>query len=137
MTNRRSGYPFAIRDAEFDWDDCKANSNRQDHGVTFEVARQVFDDPHALDEPSDDGDGDGEDRRQLIGATISGRLLFVAYTLRRSSDGRRRILIISARRANGYEQARYREEADRSRGHGAPKVAQWRNQGRGSARVMP
>ena len=36
-------------DDEFEWDDRKARRNVQAHGVTFELARLVFDDPNAID----------------------------------------------------------------------------------------
>ena len=36
-------------DDEFEWDDRKAKRNIQAHGVTFELARLVFDDSNAVD----------------------------------------------------------------------------------------
>jgi uncharacterized DUF497 family protein len=30
----------------FEWDDKKAASNRRKHGITFDDATQVFDDPY-------------------------------------------------------------------------------------------
>jgi len=38
-----------MRDDEFEWDDRKAKRNERQHGVTFELARLVFDDPYAID----------------------------------------------------------------------------------------
>jgi uncharacterized DUF497 family protein len=38
-----------MRDDEFEWDDRKAKRNDREHGVTFEIARFVFDDPNAID----------------------------------------------------------------------------------------
>ena len=35
-------------DEEFDWDDRKAASNSRKHHVSFEQAREAFDDPNAL-----------------------------------------------------------------------------------------
>jgi uncharacterized DUF497 family protein len=32
----------------FTWDPAKATSNKRKHGVTFEEARTVFDDPHVM-----------------------------------------------------------------------------------------
>jgi hypothetical protein len=32
----------------FEWDEAKNRSNRRKHGVSFEVARRVFEDPLAL-----------------------------------------------------------------------------------------
>jgi len=34
---------------DFEWDDAKAETNLKKHGVTFEEASTVFDDPNALD----------------------------------------------------------------------------------------
>ena len=36
-------------DGKFQWDDKKAADNYADHGVRFEVARAVFNDPFALE----------------------------------------------------------------------------------------
>ena len=33
---------------EFEWDDDKDEANRRKHGVSFEKAKQVFDDPRAI-----------------------------------------------------------------------------------------
>jgi uncharacterized protein len=46
-----------MHDEHFEWDDAKAASNWRNHGVTFEMAREVFKDPFAL-EWVDDGQGD-------------------------------------------------------------------------------
>lgn len=35
-----------MRDDEFEWDDRKAARNLREHGVSFEEARQAFDDPN-------------------------------------------------------------------------------------------
>jgi len=87
-----------MQDDSFEWDDVKAASNLAKHGVTFEAARQAFDDPLALEEPDDEPD---EERWRLIGST-EGVVHFVVYTERGS---RRRI--ISARRATTAERQRY------------------------------
>jgi uncharacterized protein len=90
-------------DGVFQWDDVKAAQNYVDHGVTFEAAREVFDDPFALDWP-DESEAYGETRYITIGMA-EGRLLFVAYTLRGDA-----IRIISARGAEAYERRKYHEE---------------------------
>jgi uncharacterized DUF497 family protein len=41
-----------MRADEFEWDARKAKRNDQRHGVTFELARLVFDDPNAIDRMS-------------------------------------------------------------------------------------
>lgn len=35
----------------FDWDEAKNRQNRHKHGVGFETAALVFDDPYALTRP--------------------------------------------------------------------------------------
>jgi uncharacterized DUF497 family protein len=87
----------------FQWDDKKAASNYAKHGVRFEAARHVFEDPFAI-ELVDDRHDYGEDRFVLIG-TASGRLLTVVYALRDDM-----IRIISARGAEPFEHRAYHEQ---------------------------
>jgi uncharacterized protein len=92
-----------MEDDNFTWDDDKAASNWGDHAVAFEMAREAFSDPFAI-EWEDTGQGRSEERYGLIGM-VENRLLFVGYTLR---DGK--IRIITARKAEPYERRRYHEE---------------------------
>ena len=92
-----------MNDGEFQWDDQKAAENYAKHGVSFEMARDVFKDPFAL-EWLDDRENYGEERYGLIGMA-EGRLLFVAYTVR--GDAFR---IISARGAEPHEGKRYHDD---------------------------
>jgi putative transcriptional regulator len=57
-----------MRDDAFEWDDVKAAANERKHGVTFQQAREAFDDPLALEEPDDDPD---ECRWRLFGRESS------------------------------------------------------------------
>jgi uncharacterized DUF497 family protein len=88
---------------EFEWDDAKAAANLAKHGVSFEQARDAFDDPFAIDFV-DDREDYGELRLILIGM-VDIRLLVVAHTMRND-----RIRIISAREAQPHERRRYHEE---------------------------
>jgi len=89
----------------FEWDTRKAAVNRTKHGVSFEEAATVFGDPEALDGP--DLRHSEEERRSLrLGRAATGRVLMVAYTLRRRSDGES-VRIISARRASRKERTAY------------------------------
>ncbi len=90
---------------QFEWDNAKAAGNLVDHGVTFDMARDVFEDPWAVD-MLDRRQAYGEDRYVRIGM-CDGRLLAVAYTLRGEV-----IRIISARRAEPHERRRYHEDHD-------------------------
>jgi uncharacterized DUF497 family protein len=92
-----------MKESEFEWDAVKAARNEADHGVTFEMARDVFKDPFAI-ELLDDREDYGEDRFVIIGM-VSNRLLFVAYTMR--GEG---IRIISARGAEPHERRQYHED---------------------------
>ena len=87
---------------DFEWDERKASENFRKHAVTFEMARDVFNDPFAI-ERLDDREEYGEDRFIIIGG-VEGRLLFVVYTVRNQA-----IRIISARGAEPYEQWQYHE----------------------------
>lgn len=92
-----------MTDGEFEWDDAKAASNYADHGVTFEMARAVFQDPFAIDW-LDEREAYGEARYSTIGRA-DGRLLYVAYTMRGD-----RIRIFSARGAEPHERRQYHED---------------------------
>jgi uncharacterized protein len=86
---------------EFEWDSVKAEVNRQKHGVTFEEASTVFDDPLAV--IFDDEEHSLHETREIIvGHSLQERLLFVCFIERDGS-----IRIISARRATPREQRDY------------------------------
>ncbi|HEY7496636.1 MAG TPA: BrnT family toxin [Candidatus Tectomicrobia bacterium] len=85
---------------EFEWDDAKATENYARHGVSFELAKKVFNDPFAV-ERIDDRRDYGEERYIIIGLADR-EILFVAYTEREE-----RIRLISARRAIRHEQDDY------------------------------
>jgi len=88
----------------FGWDPRKAKNNLAKHGVSFEDAKEVFDDDLFL--VFADPDHSSEESRFIImGESKRGRLLVVAYTER--SD---EIRIISAREATRQEQKFYAEE---------------------------
>jgi uncharacterized protein len=89
----------------FEWDPRKAEVNAAKHGVTFDDAVTVFLDPEALDGP-DLQHSSGALRFRRLGGSADGRVLVVAYTLRRSGDAEA-IRIISARRASRRERAAY------------------------------
>ena len=92
-----------MQDDGFEWDDDKAVLNLTHHGVSFEIACEVFKDIFAI-EWKDDRHGDAEDRFDTVGM-VDNRILFVAYTLRGQ-----RIRIISAREAEPRERRRYHNE---------------------------
>lgn len=77
----------------FEWNATKAERNDRDHGVGFDEAATVFDDPDRV-EAFDEGHSENEARHFVIGYSRQGRLLFVAFTIRRQA-----IRIIHARLA--------------------------------------
>jgi uncharacterized DUF497 family protein len=92
-----------MNEDDFEWDDAKAAQNYADHGVSFEAAKEVFNDPFAT-ERLDDRVDYGEDRYSILGM-VDGRIIYVAYTLRNGI-----IRIISARGAKPHERRRYHED---------------------------
>jgi uncharacterized DUF497 family protein len=88
---------------QFEWDLAKAIANLAAHGVSFEEARDVFDD--FLSSTVDDPDHSSEELRfRTVGLSRAGRLLFVVHTHRGDT-----IRIIGARRATRREQHQYEE----------------------------
>ena len=92
-----------MNDDDFEWHEKKAARNLAEHGISFEVAREIFDDPAVLDQ-LDDRQDYGEDRFNAIGQ-VKGRILVVTYTLRGT-----RIRLISARLAEPHEKRKYHEK---------------------------
>jgi uncharacterized DUF497 family protein len=86
---------------KFEWHEAKAEANLRNHGVSFELACTVFQDPFAI-ERVDDREDYGEVRFVIIGMAEGKVVPFVAYTEREE-----RIRIISARRALQNEQDDY------------------------------
>lgn len=98
-----TGNPYLMEGGDFAWDDDKAGRNWRDHAVTFEMARDAFQDPFAI-EWEDTAQGRNEERHSMI-AMVENRLLFVGYTIRYG-----KIRIITARKAEPHERRRYHEE---------------------------
>jgi uncharacterized protein len=91
----------------FEWDHRKAESNLAKHGVTFVEASSIFLDPLARIFDDEDHSAD-EIREIIVGRSLAGRLLMVAYAERKGA-----IRIISARRATRLETSDYEENARR------------------------
>jgi uncharacterized DUF497 family protein len=90
---------------EFEWDQSKAVSNLKKHGVSFEEAKTVFDNPLAV--IFDDEDHSiGEQREIIIGHSRQNRLLLIAFTERSGN-----VRIISARLATRQEREDYEQNA--------------------------
>jgi uncharacterized protein len=90
----------------FSWDPRKAIGNLRKHGVSFAEAATVFSDPEGLD--WDDFEHSLSERRSTrVGFSLSGRILFVVYTIRRLKNDKETIRIISARQATRKERQAY------------------------------
>lgn len=92
----------------FEWDKEKAESNLLKHGVAFEEASWVFNDPCCLTSPDRRRDY-GETRWNTIGMPIpfSAVILHVTHTVEEDRNGEETIRIISARKANPGERRLY------------------------------
>ena len=90
----------------FEWDPKKARRNLVIHGVSFDEASTVFQDPLSItiDDPLHSED---EERSVLLGHSYRNRLLVIVHTERGD-----RIRLISARVATNRERLRYEENAD-------------------------
>ncbi|MGL5083308.1 MAG: BrnT family toxin [Microcoleaceae cyanobacterium] len=88
---------------QFDWDENKAERNLSKHGVSFEEAKTVFDDPLYVDFYDPDHSED-EERYLIVGQSSRGQLLIVSYTERGDA-----IRLISAREVTRTEREAYEE----------------------------
>lgn len=86
----------------FEWDEDKAQSNIKKHGITFEEAVEVFEDPFAIESLDEENSLLDEFRYRIIGRVKRQIVILVAYTQR---DGKSRI--ISARYATPRERQAY------------------------------
>ena len=87
----------------FEWDENKAATNQQKHGVTFQEAATVFQDEDAL-QIFDPDHSEAEDRFILLGMSSILRILVVCHCYRANDDV---IRIISARKATRNESSTY------------------------------
>ena len=85
----------------WEWDDEKAAGNLEKHGVSFEEAMTVFDDPLYVDFYDPDHSAE-EHRYVIVGTSRTGRLLIVSYTERREA-----VRLISAREVTPAERSAY------------------------------
>ena len=88
----------------FEWDEAKNKSNKTKHGVDFETARLVFEDPFSI--TFLDRIVDEEERWHAIGTVEDVVILVVVHTYR--SEGPVEVIrIISARLATRGERKLY------------------------------
>ncbi|MER9104273.1 BrnT family toxin [Mesorhizobium sp. L2C084A000] len=92
---------------QFEWDPEKARRNLAKHGIAFDLARKVFDDPLHLIVP--DRFEDGEQRWHAIGMIEAVAVLLVVHTYPGRED-EERVRIVGARKATTHERKRYEQE---------------------------
>lgn len=90
----------------FEWSSAKDQANQLKHGVSFELARLVFEDPWHLS--IQDRHEDGEERWQTLGLVKGLIVLLVAHTYH-DDNGEEVIRIISARKATPCERQSYEQ----------------------------
>jgi len=90
---------------KFEWDESKADANLKKHGVSFEEAKTVFDNPMAIIF-DDEAHSIDEQREIIIGHYRENRLLLVSFTERSIS-----VRIISARLVTRKEREDYEQNA--------------------------
>jgi uncharacterized protein len=93
----------------FTWDPRKAEKNLRAHGVSFEMAREAFDDPNHVAADNYFIGSEGEQRYQIIGMTRKLALVLVVF-VDRSNPDTGTIHIISARKAVDYEASIYEDQ---------------------------
>lgn len=90
----------------FEWDAEKARLNRAKHGVSFEVASRVWDDPHV--EIVVDRSGSGEERYWAVGR-VEPEGVLVAVHLYPDPHDEELVRLISARKATRHERRKYED----------------------------
>ncbi|MCZ0942039.1 MAG: BrnT family toxin [Gammaproteobacteria bacterium] len=88
----------------FEWDDTKNQANVRKHGVSFDLAKTIFQGPVPVLTSLDERDDYGEDRCVSIGLAAGAVALVVVRT-----DRNGRVRIISARPARRRERRIYEE----------------------------
>ena len=87
---------------EFTWDERKNRVNKRKHGISFETAIAVFDDPFHVSRQ--DREEEGEARWQTIAMVRGVHILLVAHTVEEDDN---LIRILSARKATPQERRIY------------------------------
>jgi uncharacterized protein len=96
-----------MMELSFEWDSSKATQNATKHGISFEEARTVFYDEHALLIPDPDH-SQTEGRFIIMGMSTASRMLVVVHCFRKRDST---IRIIAARKAGTKEQKPYWEKS--------------------------
>ena len=90
-------------DYNFIWDPAKARRNVKKHGVTFELATAIFEDPMALTIYDVDNSDNDDDRWITLGRISGQHYLSVIHTYHDQHNDAVTIRLISARPATKHE----------------------------------
>ena len=90
----------------FKWDPVKAQENLRKHGISFELAADLFLDPLAVSVFDEEHSAE-EERWVTIGRYSHGRVLVLVHTFAEASADESKVRIISARKATKREARQY------------------------------
>ena len=96
------------RQFQFEWDELKAAANVRKHGVSFELASTVFNDPRLLS-IADLEHSEAEERWFSVGCASNGAMLSIVYVWSESDPATTKIRLIMARQATRNEIRHYEE----------------------------
>jgi len=88
----------------FAWDEKKDRINRRKHGISFETAARIFEDPNLVSYPN--RVVDREERWHAVGSAGGIAIVLVVHTSE-EKHGEEEIRIVSARKASPRERALY------------------------------
>lgn len=91
----------------FAWDKTKNKANQQKHGISFELAKEVFDDPFCLVGLDNHSSEYSEERYLALGCVDGLLVVLIVYALRSDKHGNEITRIISARKATKKEREVY------------------------------
>ena len=90
----------------FEWDEDKNRENNKRHDISFEEAREVFDDPFHISIMDRRFDY-FEERWITVGSSKSKRVIVIGHLYFLKEDGEEVIRIITARKATKKEREQY------------------------------
>lgn len=100
----------ALHGDDYEWDDQKADQNKQKHGISFEEAAEAFSGPDHVDHPNHNKKNDN--LHTLVPSKKG--LLFIVSTLGDEEEGHGyRTRLISARLASEEEEDFYNAARER------------------------
>lgn len=96
------------RQFQFDWDVLKAAANVRKHGISFDLARTIFNDPGLLTTAGLEH-SEAEERWFSVECASNGMMLAIAYLWVEGAALENKIRMISARKATQAEIRQHRD----------------------------